>query len=87
MTEREYFELVIKRDLRSHWNSAIYADDILDAVVIALRKYFPEKSRHDLELMLGDVRLDVVHDLTQLTDEFAEAVAEIVSDALSDDEE
>lgn len=51
------------------------ADDVIDDAITALRKLFPDKSRHDLELVLGDLRAKTIERLGIFTDGLVDARA------------
>jgi hypothetical protein len=59
--------------------AAIIADEIVDRIYAHVRKHLPEckgKTRHELELMLADLRIEVAEILAEFEDAFDEPLDE-----------
>jgi hypothetical protein len=89
---RERLDMIaVDRTLEEGDGQAL-ADEIIDELIAALRKIFPDKSRTDFELVLGDLRAKTAEKLGQFTDCLVDAgdivrgiVDELIDQATGDD--
>jgi hypothetical protein len=60
------------------------ADALIEAVITTLRRAWPNRSRHDLEVLLGDLRTNAAHDLSLFADRLIETAVDVAADTLED---
>jgi hypothetical protein len=74
---------LVEWDILWKEDGATLGDEVVDDVIRALRRILPGQSTQQLELLMADVRRDIVHKLSKFADgliDYDYAIREIVQD-------